>query len=205
MTGLPFGLIVDLVLLVMLGATIFIGWKLMSGLRHFRESRSEMEGLLNRLTAQIERAENGIRGLQISAQSAGGQLEDVLKESKLLADELQLMNQSGNNLADRLEKLAEKNRIASEQNQLIQQAKPHRQDKSFHHMSTQEDDDDLYFIDDVHSKGFSIQDRDPGNHDELFGDEEEGQTNPTFKSEAERDLYHALIRGKGRKGALGQA
>jgi len=209
-TGFSFALIIDLLLLLLLGATLFVGWRLMTGLRHFRESKEEMEGLLNRLTAQIERAENGVRSLQIAAQSSGGQLEEILKDSKTLADELSLMNQSGNNLADRLEKLAEKNRIMMEQAHVNPSPAPSRVDKGFHrraaHQDQNNDTDDLYFTDET-AREFHIHDRAPDDHvddHDVFYDDSPAQA-PVFQSQAERDLYQALTHGKNRKGTLGRA
>ncbi len=97
----------DAGLLALLGGTVVLVFKLNLNLRHFRESRFEMEGLVNRLTVNVERAEKAIAGLQVSARNSGADMDKKIKESKFLADELKFMNDAGNNLATRLEKLAE--------------------------------------------------------------------------------------------------
>ncbi len=106
--------VMDLGLLVLLAATVVLVFKLNLNLRHFRESRFEMEGLVNRLTVNVERAEKAIAGLQVSARNSGADIDKKIKESKFLADELKFMNDAGNNLATRLEKLAETNRALIE-------------------------------------------------------------------------------------------
>lgn len=107
---MTFAAFMDFAILVLLAATVFIGFKLMMSLRNFRESRFEMEGLLNRLTANIDQAEDAIAGLQNAAKSSGVGLQSIINDSKFLVDELKFMNESGNSLASRLEKLAERTR-----------------------------------------------------------------------------------------------
>lgn len=104
------GLLMDVVLLAFLAATVGLAFKLNLNLRHFRESRSAMEGLVNRLSSNIEHAEKAIAGLQVAARHTGSDLDKKIKESKLLLDDLQFMNEAGNKLAERLEKLASSNR-----------------------------------------------------------------------------------------------
>lgn len=107
---MTFAAFMDVAILALLAATVFIGFKLMMSLRNLHEARSEMEGLLNRLTSNIDRAEDAIGGLQNAAKNSGVSLQSIINDSKFLCDELKFMNEAGNGLASRLEKLAEKNR-----------------------------------------------------------------------------------------------
>ncbi len=105
-----FAFFLDVGILILLACTVFLAFRLNVNLRHFRESRFEMEGLVNRLTANVERAEKAIAGLQVSARNSGADLDKKIKESKFLSDELKFMNDAGEGLANRLEKLADTNR-----------------------------------------------------------------------------------------------
>lgn len=104
------GFMMDAAMLALLAMTVFFAFRLSLSLRHFKESRFEMEGLVNRLTANIERAEKAIAGLQVSARNSGADLDKKIKESKFLADELKFMSEAGSSLASRLEKLADRNK-----------------------------------------------------------------------------------------------
>ncbi len=105
-----FGFLMDVAILVLLAGTVFFAFRLNLNLKHFKDSRSQMEGLVNRLAVNIERAEKAIAGLQVSARNSGADLDKKIKESKFLSDELKFMSEAGNNLATRLEKLADRNR-----------------------------------------------------------------------------------------------
>lgn len=107
---LNIGFMMDLAILVLLAGTVFFAFRLNSNLQNFKRSRSEMEGLVNRLASNIERAEKAIAGLQVSARHSGTDLDKKIKESKFLSDELKFMSETGNNLAARLEKLADRNK-----------------------------------------------------------------------------------------------
>ncbi len=100
----------DIGILILLAFTVFLAFRLNTNLRHFRESRFEMEGLVNRLTANVERAEKAIAGLQVTARHSGADIDKKIKESKFLSDELKFMNEAGESLANRLEKLAQTNK-----------------------------------------------------------------------------------------------
>lgn len=102
--------LMDVGILVLLAATVFYAWRLNTNLRNFKQGRSEMEKLVNKLSVNIERAEKAIAGLQVGARNSGADLDKKMKETKFLTDELKFMNEAGGNLATRLEKLAERNR-----------------------------------------------------------------------------------------------
>jgi len=109
------GAIIDVVVLVFLGVTIFYAWRLSTYMKIFRDSREQMAGLLRTLDSDILRAEKSVLGMRNAAENAGHKLNEIVKDSKYLADELKFMNEAGDSLATRLEKLAEKNRALVEQ------------------------------------------------------------------------------------------
>lgn len=182
----------DLAILVLLAATVYIGFKLMLSLRNFNEGRSEMEGLLNRLTANIERAENAIVGLQNAAKNSGVGLQAIINDSKFLVDELKFMNEAGNGLANRLEKLAEKNRElvvelesaggmgVQEIRYEAQPPKPASRQMTLEELELAEFERELAKLD--------IDDE--GDDELVLSDM------PPLQSQAERELYEALIKNK---------
>ena len=192
-----FAFFMDLAILVLLAATVFLAFRLSVNLRHFRESKSDMEGLVNRLTSNIERAEKAISGMQNSAQTSGTKLQEIINQSKFLADELQFMNEAGNKLAERLEKLADKNRALVTEMESAANSGPSPISFKQHEPFAPESQDD------VDTLGFMIQDREyeEENYTDLGFDDEEPVA---FQSQAERELYEALYK-KGRKSGVGRA
>jgi chromosome segregation ATPase len=178
----------DIAILVLLAATVYIGFKLMMSLRNLHEARSEMEGLLNRLTSNIDRAENAIGGLQNAAKNSGVSLQSIINEAKFLADELKFMNEAGNGLANRLEKLAEKNRelvskIETAGGAGVQEIRFKAMPQQF---KTQEQID----IEEFERELALLDAEDVG----IDSDDTLVLDMPPLQSQAERELYEALAR-----------
>lgn len=171
--------IIDIVILVFLGITIFYAWRLSTYMRVFRDSRREMESLLKNLDGHIARAEKSVLGMRNAAESAGHDLQEIIKDSRFLADELNFMNEAGDSLANRLEKLAEKNR------QLVE--KLEAQGGTGPHTPYQPD-----------LSEWSEQDSQGRAPRSYFSPRETQAANqsavPELGSQAERDLYEALQR-----------
>ena len=103
-------LILDIVVLVFLGATMIYVWRLFKSLNDFKQHRREFDSVITNLLSSIDQAERSVQTLkQVSAQEAG-ELERLIRQSKSLSDELKIINEAGENMAKRLESLAEKNR-----------------------------------------------------------------------------------------------
>ena len=185
-------LFMDIAVLALLAATVLMGFNLSVSLRNFRESRFEMEGLLNRLTSHIDRAENAIAGLQNATKNSGAQLQDVVNDSKFLTDELKFMNEAGNNLADRLEKLAEKNRALIEK---MEQAGGIGPDGHAPQAAT-------YKAAVAHSDFDEIEALMQADEYDDYPQQNFQQGDiPPLQSQAERELYEALTRGQSGKRA----
>lgn len=107
---MPWETILDVATVLLLGVTIFYAAKLSLYLKIFRDGRKDMAHLIQDLSASVARAENAIHGMQDSAHESGRELQDIVNQAKFLADELRFMNEAGDSLANRLEKLAERNR-----------------------------------------------------------------------------------------------
>jgi chromosome segregation ATPase len=103
-------LTLDIVILILLGATIFYAIKLSKHLDDFRKNRGDMESLIRDLSVQITRAQEGISVLDQLAKESSDELRSLIGRGKELSDELQLITQSGDNMASRLEDLATRTR-----------------------------------------------------------------------------------------------
>lgn len=102
--------ILDGLILVLLGATIFYAGRLSLALKTFREGKNEFAKMLNELTKATGQADRAIQNLRSSTDESGHDLQMRINQSRALSDELQLMTEAATNLADRLEKMASKNR-----------------------------------------------------------------------------------------------
>ncbi len=105
-----FGLIMDALVLVLLGATIVYAARLSKHLKNFREGRKELEKLIADLAGQIVRAEGAIDGLKASARDMTRDLQAQLDEAKTIGADLEIMTRGANNIADRLDKAADRAR-----------------------------------------------------------------------------------------------
>ncbi len=103
-------LVLDVVILGFLVATIFYVIRLTKGLSDFKAHRREFNGVITSLLSSIDKAERSVHSLkQVSVQEAA-ELERLIKQSKLMYEDLKIINEAGESMAKRLEKLAERNR-----------------------------------------------------------------------------------------------
>ena len=196
------GFILDLVILLLLGVTIFYAARLSFFMKTFREGRQDLLNLMESLSKNIEQAQNSIEGMHNAAAHSGEELQEVIRESKFLSDELQFMNQSGDALAGRLEKLAERNRELIDllessggigvSEPYIAEAPEYSKPVREEALQEKEEEPDAFF---------KIQDRE---FEELESDMESSGLSD-FKSEAEKEFYEALQkqgRAKSRAGGV---
>lgn len=108
MEFLTISFLIDLIMLVLLGAAIYYAIKLHRHLENFSKGKAELQSAVVDLVAATEKAELAIQGLRNNAKEIGDGLQEHIEEGQKLFDELQFMNDAGNNLAQRLEKLAER-------------------------------------------------------------------------------------------------
>lgn len=187
--------ILDVVVLLFLAGTIYYAVRLSASLKIFRDSRAEFESLIGALSRNIGEAQRAIEILKSATHSAGRELQQILDESMHLADELRLINEAGNNLATRLEGLAEKSRKMVQPQEFGAEFKDHglqlkaepppAMPKSFAPVEER--------------MNFSIKDRDFSDGDDLrepAGREDMAYVSSGFKSQAERELYEALQKNK---------
>lgn len=184
----------DAAILALLAATVFLAFRLSLSLKAFKESRFEMEGLVNRLNMNVDKAEQAIHGMQNTARKTGLELDEIISDAKKLKDELKIMNESGHSLATRLENLALRNRELVDEMERAA-AQPIRINKELPRVLQNDFEAEL-------EQEFSIRDRNQDLEDEF--DRQYGLTDDEtgLQSQAERELFEALqsnkIRQRGR-------
>lgn len=104
------GFVLDGLILVFLSVTIFYAARLSLFMKYFRDGREGMKILIRDLSVTIDKAEQSIATMKAYAQQNEQEMREIIKESKFLSDELRFMNETGDSLANRLEKLADRNR-----------------------------------------------------------------------------------------------
>ena len=185
--SLNFAFLMDISILVLLAATVFLAFRLTMSLKNFKESRTEMEGLVNRLTGNIDKAERAIQGMQNAARTAGKELDEIINDAKVLADELKFMSQTGDSLANRLEKIADRNRDLMEKTQ---------SNMGVGRVSSPRiGSEELDLKEVLGGGGFSIKDREFEMDEEAELEAEfaaQESMGGGFQSQAERELYEAL-------------
>jgi hypothetical protein len=103
-------LLLDGLILVFLGVTIFYAARLSIFLKTFRESRNGMQRLIQDLTQTIVKSEQAIETMKNHAAQTEKDIREIVGEARFLSDELRIMTDTGDGLAERLEKLADRNR-----------------------------------------------------------------------------------------------
>ncbi|MCC7305736.1 MAG: hypothetical protein IT558_05695 [Alphaproteobacteria bacterium] len=172
------GIILDLLVLGFLGVTIYYAVKLTNSLNAFRDTRAEFNAIMQQLTRNIHEATGAVENLKATSRQSGQELQNMINKSRMMADELHLMNETGDSLANRLEKIAEKARRIAQGLDV-----PVEED------DVQDDEPAVArpMPSSAPKAGFAIVDRD---FEE--GLREPGNENPGFSSQAEKDLFEAL-------------
>ena len=106
-------LVVDVLVLAGLAATIFYAVRLNRYFSTLKADQADMQKLVKSLDLAAARAETAVKALRETAVLSGGQLQEQINKGRSLFDELALMIEAGDNLADRLQQLAEKSRRAA--------------------------------------------------------------------------------------------
>ena len=96
-------LIFDGIIAVLLGVTIFYCTLVNRRLGALRSSKDELKQVIEDLTVATTNAQMSIAHLKEAGREVVGTLEDDVRKGRALSDELSLMVEAGNNLANRLE------------------------------------------------------------------------------------------------------
>ena len=97
--------ILEIVLVVLLVATLLQAVRLERALGILKRDRSSLESLVAGFNASTRQAENGIERLRAAADGAGRQIERQVAASISLRDDLSFLTERGDRLADRLDSL----------------------------------------------------------------------------------------------------
>ncbi|WP_339865650.1 DUF6468 domain-containing protein [Paremcibacter congregatus] len=97
-------LFIDILIIVLIGVMITYAVILNSKLKTFRNAQNEMATLVGQLNDAISRAQTSVEALKGTALAEEGRLDALIRKSRPLADELTILTESGENLADRIER-----------------------------------------------------------------------------------------------------
>lgn len=182
-------LILDISILVCLVFTIYYALRLSKNLNDFRAHRKEFEGVIAELSRNINVAQKAIGDLRESSQIYGQELQDIIGESQHMADDLRLVNEASDSLAERLENLAGRNsRIVQGVDDLGDY-----EDEDDGLMEGVADEPESFSIQDPDFQG-AKEDYDVEDEDAYFESEDQ-----EFQSQAEKELYEALRQNKKRR------
>lgn len=98
------GLIVDGVLAALLVAAIVVSVIVYRRLSTIREGQEELRQLVDRLNVAVVDAQRSVGNIRQAALDAEEKLENRIKKANSIADELGMITEAGNNLADRIER-----------------------------------------------------------------------------------------------------
>ncbi|HVI49894.1 MAG TPA: DUF6468 domain-containing protein [Candidatus Sulfotelmatobacter sp.] len=96
-------LILDVIVAILLAATIAYAWILNRRLGDLRRNRDEMARLVNAFNDATARAEAGIPKLRRAADEAGATLQERVEKAQTLRDDLAFMIERAEAMANRLE------------------------------------------------------------------------------------------------------
>jgi len=108
--ALPISLILDGFVVVLLIATIIYAARLSFYLKRFKQSRAELEAIIRNLSVHIDKADIAVRKLNTTVDDSAQDLEKRMIRAEQMFDELDIVVQTGDSLASRLEELAVRNR-----------------------------------------------------------------------------------------------
>jgi hypothetical protein len=97
--------VLELVLVVLLAATLFHAVRLERALGVLKRDRSALEALVATFNASTRAAESGIDRLHVAAEGAGRQIARQAELAAALKDDLVFLTERGDRLADRLDTL----------------------------------------------------------------------------------------------------
>lgn len=95
--------VLDLVLILLLAATLFHALRLERALGVLKRDRAALEALVAGFNASTQQAEHGIERLHAAADGAGRQVARQVEAAIALKDDLQFLMERGEALANRLD------------------------------------------------------------------------------------------------------
>jgi len=101
--SIPYGLLIEGLVVVLLVVTVFYCISLEGKLRALRSDKDELKSIIQNLNKATENAQSSVYHLKAAGAQTANDLSDLVSNARILSDELELMIGSGKNLADRLE------------------------------------------------------------------------------------------------------
>ncbi|MCB9964048.1 MAG: hypothetical protein H6855_02720 [Rhodospirillales bacterium] len=98
----------NIILMILLGAMIFYARRLSDSISIFRNSRKDMELLIKDLSRNVDKAEAAIKSMRKETDTSADDLHFMITKARALSEELQFIQETGDRLANRLEKAVEK-------------------------------------------------------------------------------------------------
>lgn len=95
----------ELVLILLLAATLFHAIRLERALGVLKRDRAVLEELIGSFNASTRQAESGIERLRAAADGAGRQVARQIEGAKALRDDIAFLTERGERVADRLDTL----------------------------------------------------------------------------------------------------
>jgi len=95
----------DILLVVLLAATLFHAVRLERALGALKRDRSALEALVGTFNASTHAAESGIERLRVATEGAGRLIQHQIETATTLKEDLTFLVQRGEGLADRLDEL----------------------------------------------------------------------------------------------------
>lgn len=102
------GFALNVVILCALGAAIFYAWRLSSQLKSLQADRKALEGLITALNIASAKAEAAARGIKAAAEEGADKLQQKINAARGLSEELEIIVEAGDSLADRLARSTQK-------------------------------------------------------------------------------------------------
>lgn len=106
LSGLPIGTLLEIIVCVFLGATIAYCAMLDRRLRAMRSGQDGLRELVGELNTATSRAVSAIDALKQASTATGQDLGGRVTEARALADDLSLMIESGERIAERIGRIA---------------------------------------------------------------------------------------------------
>jgi hypothetical protein len=96
-------LAIDIVFVTLLVTTIVFAFRLERRLASLRGTKDQLAAVIGDLNAAAARAEAGIQGLRGAAETTGAALEERMRRARTLNDDLTVLVQAGQRVAQKLE------------------------------------------------------------------------------------------------------
>ena len=97
------GLLLDCLVAGLLATTIVFCFLLHRRLAVLRDAQAEMAELIAQFNTAADRAKSGVDALKQATAAAGSDLQSEIRKARAMTDELMVMAESGERLAERLE------------------------------------------------------------------------------------------------------